>query len=478
MEQQLLDIFPDENVPVKNYQSFIYQPERIQISSVNDISTGFDVNLGWADTGFNSFTVRLPRPAINVKSLQLSRATIPNVVPSFPDSQTTFWYYGLPIVSDGNIYSNNAGVPGDLQYTFDSSGNLFNPGGGLVVGAVYFDVGNLLLGPTGFAGTYYTYDVAAASPGNVNVPVYNPGNLIDYFIEYTSPERGSPRPLYLRYIRLAPSWAAPELLQRDDGGGPPYTPFQGGFNRQFVDYDDLVSELNLSCADDFLEGTGINGFPDEFRFIPNDIIFSYSSRFSKIVFSGLNMNLDYLPVALDDQTWKDAAIELRNRDRGTSLNYWLTNFAQRLFQDYGQYNLNYRLGFTYATYNTGGNFLSDPLAQRPYQGQQINIPPFKVNDHVAPQYCDLVYTSCVNLYTDVVGGSTVDSVSEERPFLGSIPINTTNNGVAFHSLPLNNPLTKIPTQLNTIYIEMRTDTGEKYYIGNNAVVSLELILTY
>jgi hypothetical protein len=57
-------------------------------------------------------------------------------------------------------------------------------------------------------------------------------------------------------------------------------------------------------------------------------------------------------------------------------------------------------------------------------------------------------------------------------------MNTQALGVGFHSLPLNNPLTKIPTLINEIYIEMRTDAGEPFYIGNNGIVSLELILTY
>jgi hypothetical protein len=102
---------------------------------------------------------------------------------------------------------------------------------------------------------------------------------------------------------------------------------------------------------------------------------------------------------------------------------------------------------------------------------------FTEYDHVAPGYCDLVYSACCHVYTDITGGSTVDSILN-KALLASVPLNTTNLGVGFHSMPLNNPLTKIATQLNEIYIEMRTDTGAPFFIGNNAIVSLELILTY
>jgi hypothetical protein len=65
-----------------------------------------------------------------------------------------------------------------------------------------------------------------------------------------------------------------------------------------------------------------------------------------------------------------------------------------------------------------------------------------------------------------------------KALLASIPINTPSLGVGFHSLPLNNPLTKIVNQIYEISIELRTDTGQPFYLGNNAIVSLEFILTY
>jgi hypothetical protein len=118
---------------------------------------------------------------------------------------------------------------------------------------------------------------------------------------------------------------------------------------------------------------------------------------------------------------------------------------------------------------------------RPHPSLQLGINStdngIDYNDLVAPGYPDLVNTSCVHLYSDITGGSTVDSVVN-KALVASIPLNVPALNVGFHSLPLNNPLTKISNQISEISIEMRNDTGQPFYLGNNAIVSLEFILTY
>jgi hypothetical protein len=140
--------------------------------------------------------------------------------------------------------------------------------------------------------------------------------------------------------------------------------------------------------------------------------------------------------------------------------------------------MNTRLGYTYPIFPTDSEDYNNMI--RPHPGldavPRLNAP-FEREDHLAPGYPDLVNTACVLIYTDITGGSTLDSVAN-KALLASVPMNTPNLGVGFHSLPLNNPLTKIANQINEIYIEMRTDSGEPFYIGNNAIVSMEFILTY
>lgn len=461
MEEKLKELFPDTILNIKEYRSFVNQPDRIQISSQEDMNDYDPTTL----TSYYNFRVRLPRPALNVKSLQLARASVPVCVASFPDTETTFWYYALPKVSAGNIYEDNNGAPGDLVYLFDSDGNVFTPVNVPVPNAnVYFDSGNFDDG----AGNY-SYDYEAASAGNVPIPCYS-GNDLDYWIEYTNPQTATVKSNYLRYVRLMPSNAQPELMEQDG--------FAGGFNRVFSDYDDLVGELNNSTVDDPLNGeVGLNDVVGTFKFVPNQIAFSVTERFSKIIFTGLDTYFSYLPVASDDPNWMAAAPELAARDRqNTRFSF---SGAIQVVQPWIPYrNLNLRLGFNYAIYPTGDNYYNMLRPIPPY----IATPPplndiWNLYDHVAPGYADLVNTSCCHIYCDITGGSSVDSIAN-KALLATIPLNTPTLGVGFHSLPLSNPLLKIAEQLFEIYIELRTDTGQPLYLGNNAIVSLELILTY
>ena len=461
MEEKLQALFPDTILNIKEYRSFVNQPDRIQISSQEDMNDYDQSTL----TSYYNFRVQLPRPALNVKSIQLARASIPNIVASFPDTECTFWYYALPKVSTGNIYEDNNGAPGDLAFTFDADGNVYTPVGVPVPTAqVYFDSGNFDDGVTN-----YTYDYEAASAGNVLVPASSNGD-VDYWIEYTAPQTATARSNYLRYVRLVPSNAQPELMEEDG--------FVGGFNRIFADYDDLVGELNNSTVDDPLNGeVGLNDVVGTFKFVPNQIAFSVNERFNKLVFTGLDTYFSYLPVASDDPIWMNAAAQLAERDKQN------TRFAFagaiQVVQPWIAYrNLNLRLGFNYAIYPKGDNYLN---MLRPIPPYIATPPPLNDNwnlyDHVASGYADLVNTSCCHIYCDITGGSTVDSIAK-KALLATVPLNTPSLGVGFHSLPLNNPLTKIADQLYEIYIELRTDTGQPFYLGNNAIVSLELILTY
>lgn len=458
MEERLAQLFPDQVIQLKEYTSFVNQPERIQISSQQDMND-YDPN---TLTTYYNFRVRLPRPALNVKTLQLARASIPNCIASFPDQECVWWYYTLPKVSPGNIYADNGGTPGALAYTFDADGIVYQGGVPVDGYKVYFDSGNLLLNDNN------TYNFVVASNGNIAVEVYDSGNVLVYWIEYTAPAVGSIKSDYLRYVRLVPSNAQPELLSLDG--------FAGGYNRVFVDYDDLVTELNNATIDDPLNGENSNGFPGEFKFVPNQIAFSVDERFQKIIFTGLNTYFSYVPAASDDPIWAEAAQELAKRDEANTR--FSFSGAIQIIQPFTPFrNLNLRLGFNYATYPQGENFLNMIRPIPPFIASPPLYGVYNTYDHVASGYADLVNTSCCHIYTDITGGATVDSIAN-KALLASIPLNTQSLGVGFHSLPLNNPLTKIATQLYEIYIELRTDAGEPLYLGNNAIVSLELILTY
>ena len=70
------------------------QPTLYAINSTND---NCSINGNPATIGFyNSFKYYPPISILNAKTIQLAKAIVPNISPSFSDSQLVFWYYKLP----------------------------------------------------------------------------------------------------------------------------------------------------------------------------------------------------------------------------------------------------------------------------------------------------------------------------------------------------------------------------------------------
>lgn len=108
------------------YHSFIYQPERVNISSDSDISIT-QAQFGVEEQTYNNFRVAIKRPFLDVKSIQLLRASIPNTVTNIPDDQTTFWYYRLPFCYSGLISLSIPGVVGYANASYTDTGIITTP---------------------------------------------------------------------------------------------------------------------------------------------------------------------------------------------------------------------------------------------------------------------------------------------------------------------------------------------------------------
>ena len=97
-EEKLLGGFAEsQTVDSKIYNSSTYQPDRILITSNSDTTGDTIGNTSLVpENTFYQFRVSLPRPAIEVKSIELLRASIPNPITNIPDTETTFWYWRIP----------------------------------------------------------------------------------------------------------------------------------------------------------------------------------------------------------------------------------------------------------------------------------------------------------------------------------------------------------------------------------------------
>ena len=88
-------------------RSFIYQPDVLSINSQDDI--GVETTSANNPFFFNTFTIRLLKPCLSVKSIQLLRAAFPTPLTNIPDSECVFWYYRFLKYLSGTTFS-----PGNL----------------------------------------------------------------------------------------------------------------------------------------------------------------------------------------------------------------------------------------------------------------------------------------------------------------------------------------------------------------------------
>ena len=591
--------------------SFTNQPERVNISSDSDINITQSAD-ALDEQNFNSFRVAIPRPFLDVKSIQLLRASIPNAVTNIPDEECVFWYYRFPISTfSGTISISIPGVAGYSNAVVSLNGDItpgvltatlvsITPSFPAVGLATYFltNLTGLANGssvtisgvtPAGYNGTFIISDISipnvsfrvvnpttgvedvtsatltqnitdivnwatvpysVCSPtgvirGYFQPPSTNPGTVSiftsptltggtvgtitrssDLFMPGPSPP--TPATLeenlkYLHMIRLLPSYYKSELFS--DGANSNQNLFGNyGVNRTFTDYEDLASELAVSCAHDPMYDARVAQLGVFPTFIPNDISITYNPTSNKFYFTGNNIIANGIRYA----AYLSAGYNDENLWVNTSPTdpYLVSYNAPQLYvesgidngdfvyvygikgQPYKKYRtLNQRLGFnwngsiekvaqyfpinyTAITSNPGGSIYQQGISViASYFNRLRPVPPLQASiatagsgaytsdNYTADSYANLVHTNTVSLYADFTGGSTYDSIGNTQ-LLACVPMNASNLGVTFYNTTLYCPLTKISDQIYEIEIRMLTDTGAPYNVPNSAIVSLELALTY
>jgi hypothetical protein len=100
--EELLEQFPKRTQEIAvDYKSFLFQPERVSINSRISAQPTISGYL-YQTQNFCRFSNNFKTPLFNVKSMDLLRTTMSLPVPSIPNSQTTFFYYRIPIVGGGD----------------------------------------------------------------------------------------------------------------------------------------------------------------------------------------------------------------------------------------------------------------------------------------------------------------------------------------------------------------------------------------
>lgn len=340
------------------YSSAVNQPNRVVIRSDDDDTTP-------STAGFNTFSVNLPTPALNAKTVDIIRATIPIAQVNIPDYQLVFWYYRLP--------------------TFNAI----------------------------------------------------------------------PNATHLRCVRLLPSWVV---------ASPTNFPYV--VNRLFTDPDDMTKELAKACL-----ATGDSVIYNPF-FTAADITFSYNTITKRVSMIGQNSTFHYAPAGYNDPLVSAAM-------RSGTIKVPLADFATtQVVQGPNQpiavgYTLNLRLGFALSGQSRG---LSATSSTFPY-ANAISQPLQGSASCLADSFPNLVYTTCVYLYTNVANGSS--SVSNNRQnLLAIIPVNAAPLGVANYVAAMTTPLKNVAAAIQNITIEMRDDEDQPFTLPDSSPVNVELYFTY
>jgi hypothetical protein len=180
------------------FKSFINQPERVNISSDSDINITQSQDAITEQT-FSSFKVNIARPFLDVKSIQLLRASIPNAVTNIPDEECVFWYYRIPTFTFSGTITVVAPTPplqptptpDDPGYT----GATFTTAGVISPAVAIFGISQVFVGSPGPG--YVTFRCASAVTGlaagsRVTIAGVSPAGYNGTFNVYSVPGGGFP----------------------------------------------------------------------------------------------------------------------------------------------------------------------------------------------------------------------------------------------------------------------------------------------
>lgn len=485
--EEILEQFPEyEKVNGDTYKSFIFQPERISISSNDDptLLTARDNSLytsghAYAER-FSSFKINFKKALRNVKSIQLLSGVIPNAAQNIPDESVCFFYYKIRTTENA------------FQGEWDT---LTNYGAGDLVGIVALNanyackVPNVDVNPSL---TYWQTTTQTAIIPWSSTTAYTAGNLVLYnnvsYICITNNTGIIPGEIYWIPINLGINPNLPNYYDLNPyhiyvvyffptfGNLPESEPVvnTNAFNRTFQDYNDLVDALNF-CV------TNIGNQNNTNATVASDITFQYNATLNKIQMipnaNELAAGYYYMPCG-----YADPNIPLFFNLPTTPVFFGI-NYPGIFIP---QTTLNLRLGFTwngvfpdpFSSPDTLNDvFFSNVLLWylRPKNPQYAL--PWAQDIITFNSYPDLVNTASVRVYADITLGSTEDS-SNEGGLLSIVPVNASNLGIGFYQNNFNNPLTKIPRNIPEIQIRMLTDNGLPFYLPNSATVLFELAIEY
>jgi len=454
----------------RTFKAYLNQPELISLSSTNAQQQSPPISpLTFAQ--YYNFTINLPRPALDAKSLQLLKAVIPQAQCSIPDYSLVFPYYKLrtlPIDDMDQVFYVDKPTFANL-YFIRLLPSYYKP--------------ELLLNPNtpyGYNRTFSDYeelekelkkacliDLSFQTVNNTkhfipnDVTFYYERSINKFIFRGLDTDVENDYPLWLPNV----AYERNDVVTYDVGGGEIHT-YIAETASESNEPPDINTDAWFDCTEFFADNPNFNTY----------LIAGYDDPNVKQLLQYIQEN------STDDDFVNRSSIPGNQYVQGQTL-------ARRIgftwngdglivdnINDY--YDNGVEFGGTIPLFYNRlrvcpqyfpPNFSSPPLLRASVLGS--------LDSYTADGYCNLVYSSVISIYTTVVGTSTVDT-QRNANLLAMIPMDCGNLGVAMVGNYIENALTKIQGDIYSIFIELRDENGEPYYLTNNATTTLLIKLTY
>ena len=284
----------------------------------------------------------------------------------------------------------------------------------------------------------------------VNIPDYQ-----TVFWYYQLPTATTtPSDTYLKAVRLYPSQYVPPTS---------FTAYT--LNRTFNDPNDLVTALNAAAS------TGGDNITYNPYWSVGDVSFAYNTTTKRITFTGLTSGKFYANAG-----WNDPVVTAATTSGVILLNSYGAAGASTLTIQplVAGYTLNLRCGYAMSgqSLSTQGNTSSKTA--------YANLTNYTWAQNAAvpvDSFPNLIYTQCVYIYADITSGSGLGS-GKQHNLLAVVPNNAAPLGIIQYVAATLTWLTKVPSNIYEILLDLRDDANQPLPLPDNASVNVELAFSY
>jgi len=508
------------------------QPNLLAVSSLNSVSEPQNAS-PYSGVGFSKFQVNLPLPLLDVESLQLLNANIPQASQNISDTALVFWYYRLAEIQGttptvDNLYCvrllpsyyrqefiNNA-----TNYGFNRTFKKYSDLATELAKSCLNDIAwtNSLLDPTNALN--YTFPFC---PGDISItynstlnkfqtagnyallpPAYRRWNSSTAYVvgdQVVADAALSIEATYICIQNIAPGVTPPlNLPAYWKRNNQPFvllwnsgTSYIAGQYVSYLNvlYKSILSSTNITPLGNTTYWTAVDLSVTDFVWNyyllagPSDpnVIAKQNSLISggdQIGMYEISKEWDFqevglaysFPVGIPPQPFNPAPKRLLNTVLGFT---WNGIFNPQ--------NLSLISGNTFNQVPSQLTELYNRLRPVPFYtavallSEGYGTTPVESNYYTADGYCNLVFSSVIYIYSTLVLGSSVDTQRTSN-LLAVMPIACGNLGITFASNFIDNPMTKVQGDLYTVGIELYNEYAEPYNLTNNAVGTFTFKLTY